>query len=45
MREDWQHITAESGSKTEKEVLSAFIKLIRTGMKADWDSKMQFNNS
>ena len=44
MREDWHQITSSSSNQSQKQILTAFIMLIRKGMKKEWDRKMQLNS-
>ena len=44
MKEEWQ-LAHKDGLKNEKEVLRAFIKRVKMGMKNEWDHKIKLNSS
>lgn len=41
MKQDWQQLKQEGGSHNEKEVLSIFIKRVRSGMQDEWEHKIK----
>jgi hypothetical protein len=41
MKIDWHQLKQEPGLKSEKEVLSLFIKRVRIGMQNEWEHKIK----